>query len=239
MLVADIIKTQSGLAGLNESFTPSAIKTLDGQDAVTWFRNITAVSQPSGYIEEHAEWNAQMASPALDASGFLPITLASVIHNGDTFTIEFENGTTAIGRWWATIKNGLNLQQAESMQDVYSTVVLAPTSTSSSPSAATSYDSGANEEASSGDDASPEGNQTLVGPTHSYPSPVVAQPNLGAPSPDTGYVSGYHLTERSLAVLSMPGFEAKTNKTIQDFSDTVADFIQKSKDAGMRQVVVR
>ena len=87
------------------------------------------------------------------------------------------------------------------------------------------------------DDVLPSGIKSVPGP---YPTnPVTTQAHLGF----GGVVTGYNLIDQSLAVLSLPSFEAKqglaeytVNTT--DYADAVQDFIQKSKAAGMQKVVI-
>jgi hypothetical protein len=65
--------------------------------------------------------------------------------------------------------------------------------------------------------------------------PDVTQKDLGTYG--GGFVSGYFLRESSIAVLSIPSFDAR-DEGITDFSNAVQDFLQKSQAAGMNKVVI-
>ena len=59
------------------------------------------------------------------------------------------------------------------------------------------------------------------------------QPDLG----DTGVITGYFLNHTSTAVLSIPSFYAYGDAVVS-FSDTIGEFLRRSKQAGMTKVVI-
>ena len=81
----------------------------------------------------------------------------------------------------------------------------------------------------------PSGIKSIPGP---YPTdPVTVQDHLGF----GGQLTGCHIKDQSLAVLSMPSMSTEQGNwttPIMDFSAAVQDFIKKSKDAGMQKVVI-
>ncbi|KAL8780137.1 MAG: hypothetical protein Q9213_006621 [Squamulea squamosa] len=65
------------------------------------------------------------------------------------------------------------------------------------------------------------------------PNPVTVQPNLGF----GGVITGYFLNDDVTAVLSIPSFDINS-EAILTFSDSVGEFIQKSKDAGKERMII-
>lgn len=67
----------------------------------------------------------------------------------------------------------------------------------------------------------------------SYPKPVLVQGGLGA----GGYVSGYFLNKSSTAVLSIPSFSMQ-GPLAQSAEEAFTNFVQMSKQAGMKKLVI-
>ncbi|KAL8992292.1 MAG: hypothetical protein Q9169_007213 [Polycauliona sp. 2 TL-2023] len=65
------------------------------------------------------------------------------------------------------------------------------------------------------------------------PNPVTVQPNLGF----GGVVTGYFLNDDVTAVLSIPSF-GLSSEAILSFSDSVGEFIRKSKEAGKERMII-
>ncbi|KAI4266079.1 MAG: hypothetical protein L6R38_008975 [Xanthoria sp. 2 TBL-2021] len=65
------------------------------------------------------------------------------------------------------------------------------------------------------------------------PNPVTVQPNLGF----GGVVTGYFLNDDVTALLSIPSFDVNS-EAILTFSDSVGEFIRKSKEAGKERMII-
>ena len=263
------MKNGSGPGGLGQNFNPSAMKSLGGQDPVQFLRNFTVSNQELGYLEEHAEWNAQMSNYVLEVAKKSTALASSNFYNGDSLIVEFENGSLYTSDIWATAE--FNFSSSDSLQDIYSSFVLDGTATTTTPSStATSFPDppatdgfeGASPvtAASSAPEAEdtrlpfPDPQQSkymdeaellteplkfLKGP---YPldsvNPVVVQEDLG----NTGFVTGYHLVEQDLAILSLPSFSTPSSSNVTDaavkYSTAVGSFIDKSTEKGLRRLVI-
>jgi hypothetical protein len=131
-------------------------------------------------------------------------------------TLTFTNGTSVSGSWIASTKR--DLTGIRTGQDFYDQIVSPPddfeTDSSDSP--------------------------TTNGPLKTfsrlpapYPAPIVVQQGLGS----GGYASGYFLNKSSTAVLSLPSFDMFGPFAIS-FQQFVKDFLQRSKAAGMKKLVI-
>lgn len=72
-----------------------------------------------------------------------------------------------------------------------------------------------------------------------YPSADVVQPNLATNGTvyGGGFVTGYFLNDTSTAVISIPSFK-EYGDAIGTFSNSVGEFLQRSRAAGLSRVVV-
>ncbi|RDL33310.1 Uncharacterized protein BP5553_08749 [Venustampulla echinocandica] len=225
------------------TWQPSAISKINGQNSMDYLQQYAADNAVGG-LESHADFNQLVASPALDIQGYFPIwTGAGTFYPGDTLTFVFENGTSVGPMPWIGVYNSPGeTGPLETGGDFYNFFVLGyypasyvpwtndePTDDSTDPSAATSTFPAA----TSTSMASP----TPSSWNHSaYPSaPDVVQPDLGIFG--TGSLSGYFLNSSSIAVLSIPSFYMNP-EAVDDFSNTVAQFLSSSKAAGMKKVVI-
>ena len=265
-LPEDIVKSGSSPGGLGQDFTPSAIKSLGGQDPVQFLRNFTINNELTGYVEEHAEWNAQMSNYAtLIGQRQAPAFNGTIFYNGDSIGVEFQNGSNYISDVWAFAK--FNFSLSNDVQDIYNHFVLNGTTTIPPSSTATSFPEVS---ATDGFEDIPtataafsareaEGTQLSFPDPHSpkyldetevlaealqsfggpYPSdPVVVQGDLG----NTGFVTGYLFEESKLAVLSLPSFETKNSANVTDavveYATAVGNFIDASIEKGMQKLVI-
>ena len=270
MLADDILRTTNA----SPEYTPSAIKSLGGKDPVEFLRNYTAVNLQSPFIEEHTEWNAQMNATAAGLNRGFPTSFDSTtIFNGDTLSVEFENGTSFVSNYEAT--TNLDIRQATNMDDIYSLGVLlgqtaspTPFPTVLPPVSATTEPGFTSTEAPITDAAGaqvtevPETSDTVLipdiyerkrvnkevtqTPVSSFgapfpTNPVVVQKDLGV----SGVVTGYHFESESLAVLSLPKFSGNNDETasqgvswLYEFTQAVEAFINRSTQAGMKNVVI-
>ena len=215
-----------------------------------------------GYAEEHAEWNVQMSNyVAKGGSSFRD----SYFYNGDSLTVEFENGSSYTSDVWAA--TNFNFRPANNIQDVYTSFVLNGTTTAPPAPTATSFaEVTANDDfdgfsPSTAASSAMEVEETRLSFPNPYQpkyleetellsealssnggpyplNPVAVQEDLG----NTGYVTGYHIEGQDLAVLSLPSFEALNSVSVNDaavqYSAAVQDFIDKSVKAGKQRLVI-
>ena len=205
-----------------------------------------------GGLEPHTDWNLIMSSSALDIQDYFSVFEGlSPFFPGDNLTFAFENGTQIATEWYALYNDpgptgplatggdffnffvlgiypaSFNISAPDpclSNDAFAATTVAAASSTTATPSAssyATSF--------------APEPIATSW-PDSAYPENAdVFQPNL-YPS-GGGFLTGYLLNDSSIAVLSIPSFQMYGDD-VDGFSNTVAEFLQRSKEAGMTKVVI-
>ena len=235
----DLLETQSG----GTSRQPSAIATINGQDVTDYLSQFAALNAVGG-LEPNADWNQLMSSPALDIQDDSSVFEGYVtFYPGEDITFVFENGTQLGPEPWLAFYNSQgDTGPLATGGDFYNFFVLGlyPASYNTNDS-----DSGSNASAAatSGSPAAatstaPASQSSTASATSwdnpAYPSnPDVVQPDLG----NSGVVSGYFLKDISTAVLSIPSFDA-SGDAVQDFSDTVGNFLNQSKQAGMQKVLV-
>ncbi|PVH77617.1 hypothetical protein DL98DRAFT_591045 [Cadophora sp. DSE1049] len=131
----------------------------------------------------------------------------------DTMNLTFANGTTASENWRSTAQR--NLTGVTSGEDLYQAIVAPQPPSPPQPISETELT-----------DTLPE----LGAP---YPTPVVVQKGLGF----GGFVSGYFLNESSIAVLSITSFLMR-GEFAETAQDAVTEFLKKSKQAGMKKLVI-
>jgi hypothetical protein len=91
----DLVKSR------DEGWTPSAIATINGIDAVEYVTNLASVNAVGG-IEPNADWNQLFYTPALAIQGVGGIWDSGVrFHPGDEIALVMENGTDYIDYWLA------------------------------------------------------------------------------------------------------------------------------------------
>ncbi|KAL8720877.1 MAG: hypothetical protein Q9225_002322 [Loekoesia sp. 1 TL-2023] len=234
----------------SSSFKPSAIRSVDGQDATEFLSQIAA-NNSMGNLEPHADWNDLMASQAAYIQNIYSVFESAIlVYPGETITIAFENGTQLGPQPWMALYNRigptgplatggdfcnffvLGLHPASFDPNAPDPCNPTPvTGTASEPS--TTTDSSATPATTGSTHAMPSATSW---PDSSYPSTAdIFQPNL---YPDGGgFVTGYFLKDISTAVLSIPTFEMLDNDT-KTFSDTVGKFLSASRAAGMQKVLI-
>ena len=218
-----------------EGWTPSAIKTINGEDAVDYLTKFAALNS-GGFLEPHAEWNALMSSPVLDIqSGQTVWAGAATFFPGENLTVNFENYTaTDDSTFWATEWDAAYHEFANftgpltTGGDFYNYFVLGNVPDSFDPDRIIDPDFSAEAEAA-------PGNWTEAS-FGAYPeNPDVAQFDLG---PDTsGYVSGYFFDDISTGVLSLPSFSA-SDDSVGNYSRAIREFIVGASEAGLENVII-
>ncbi|KAL8686862.1 MAG: hypothetical protein Q9224_005318, partial [Gallowayella concinna] len=202
-----------------------------------------------------------MSSPANDIQGILsPWEGNTRFWPGNHITFGFENGTEPLELpWVATYTVPDNTPPIKSGDDFYQYFVLgnfpvteAAVDDTSASETTDAADSSASETlgtaptvtASANPSAVPTALATATTPEDERqvtgwdyfpypPNPVTVQPNLGF----GGVVTGYFLNDDATAVLSIPSFDVNS-EAILTFSDSVGDFLQKSKAAGKERVII-
>lgn len=236
--------TVDDLLGSQQSggqWNASAISTVNGQSAIDFFTQFTAENS-QGYLEPHADWNNLMYSPAADIQGLVnAFDGSSPFYPGDVFSLVFENGTGVPDLQWLAVINDLgNVVSIANYSEFYSYFVVddysyyssqsarrmkrdsvTTTATALTPTATASTSSAVPSQTSWSDPAFP------LDPA--YPqNPVVSDFN------DGGTISGYFL-DSATGVLSIPNF---STDNVMTFSATVGTFLQKSKAAGVKKIVI-
>ena len=240
----------------NVTWTPSAISSINGQDATEYLTRFAATNV-AGSVEPNADWNQLMSNPAGDVLTILSAFEGSTIfYPGANISFAFENGTTYDDLPWLagyTDDVSSDTPALSSGQDLYDYFVLgleptdipaAASLTSSAAATSTLAAAVTSSTDSSSDDestvtATPTSSASATPSSWSYapfPSnPIVAQPDLG--DPDGGVITGYFLNDGITAVLSIPSFEV-TGEAVLSFSTTIGDFISKTQAAGLTRIII-
>ncbi|PKY00846.1 hypothetical protein P168DRAFT_285003 [Aspergillus campestris IBT 28561] len=218
------------------SSEPSAIATINSQDVVEYLTEFAAVNA-AGKLEPHAEWNMLMQSGALDIQGYYEVFYGgAAFYPGESITYGLENGTVLEPEDWdALYFSPGNTGPLETGGDFYNFFVLnrLPASYTEMPEPPSSSTPIAEDTTSSS--AAPAPSPTEL-PDTAYPrEPDVMQP--GHSIDNQGLLRGYFLNESSLAVLTIPQFDSYVGKS-NSFIDTVWQFLQRSRRAGLRKVVI-
>ncbi len=192
-----------------------------------------------GGLEPHADWNQLMSSPVLDVQGYNSILEGYItFYPGENITVTLENGTTLGPEPFLAFYNGPeNTGPLATGGDFYNFFVLGFYPASYDPFAP-SKNSAPTPSASDTSTSSTPVESAFATPTSllnpAYPEhPDIFQPDLGF----GGVLTGYFLRDVSTAVLSIPSFQA-FDSTVKTFSDTVSEFLAKSKEAGMKKVLI-
>jgi hypothetical protein len=83
-----------------EDWTPSAVKQINGVDAVEYLTRFAELNS-DGYLEPHADWNALMDSPVQDIQGGLGMLQRAMFYPGDALNFTFANASRLDIYWWA------------------------------------------------------------------------------------------------------------------------------------------
>jgi len=240
--LTDVVANQTSddlveLQTTGASWEASAIASINGQ-FVTDYLTEFAAQNAIGGLEPNADWNQLMSSSALNITNALSIFEGyTSFYPGENLTFAFENGTEITEPWLAIYNSPGDTGPLETGGDFYNFFVLGFYPASYDPYAtATSSDSAPS--ATSTDSSTSSSATATPTPTSwpdlAYPQdPDVVQPDLGA----SGVLTGYFLHDISVAVLSIPSFSAY-DTAVEDFSNTVTEFLQKAKRAGLTKVLI-
>lgn len=225
------------------TWQPSAISAINGQDVVEYLAEFAAQNS-IGKLEPHADWNMLMRSGALDAQGFLEVFFGGAsFYPGDTIALTFENGTV-IGPepWQAIYLSRGDTGPLQTGGDFYNFFVLGHYPASYVPegdSEGRHLDKTASSTPINTPSPTPSPS-TLASTTASswptaYPTPEPILP--GRKPDDTTLPRVFFLHDSSVAVLSITDFAAYED-TAQEFLRTVSSFLRRSKEAGLKKVVI-
>jgi hypothetical protein len=188
-----------------------------------------------------------MNTPALDILGYLSVFSGTAsFYTKDSITFTLENGTV-IGPnpWLAAYYSPGDTGPLETGGDFYNYFVLglippsadadddnSDTPSDPSPDAGNSTVSASNTtNTDSADSAMPTSWDNPAYPDN----PDVVQDDLATNG--GGFVTGYFLNDTSVGVISIPSFQ-EFGDAIGTFSDTVSDFLVRSKAAGLKKIVI-
>jgi len=231
--------------GNDSRWTPSAISLINGRNAADYLAQFAALNAVGG-LEPHADWNQLMSSPVLEIQGYTGVFDGFVtFYPGENITFTFENGTVlGPAPWLAFYNSPGDVGPLATGGDFYNYFVLGlyPASfnfNGNTAGSGSAQSSSAPSATTSAGDASSISTPTAT-PTPSgwnndgYPQIAdIIQQDLGS----GGVVTGYFLHDVSLGVLSIPSFEAYGD-SVGQFSNTVANFLQRSKDAGLKKILL-
>ncbi|KAG4412855.1 hypothetical protein IFR04_014016 [Cadophora malorum] len=236
-VAADIFQSQRD----GNSWEPSPIVTLDGQDVTDYLTRFAAENAIGGR-ESHTDWNQLMSSPAQVIQGMPSIWGGgSTFYPGEELVIGFENKTTVTTPWKGIFLGDSETRPLETGGDFYNSFVLGwwPASYDPEPLPEDEEDEEDESSAVTSSQTSPTATSTAIpSPTAwnnaAYPSPDIAQENLGTFG--GGFLSGYFLQD-NIAVLSIPSFQ-EFGDTVDEYSSVVGRFISTAHSRGMKKVVI-
>lgn len=219
---ADILAESFG----NSTFTPSAICTINGQDAKEYLENW---AQYGSLQDRDALYNNvfyELATVSLGPVGSGIGTFAGSgrgrwVYPNATTEFTFENGTSVTYENYAKVLVSLaGVTDGESLYKKWFTGPVPTPTPSASPSANSTM-------ATPSATATPS--QTPI-PAPGYPPPVVREIH--------NYIGGYYLEDdySDVAVLSVPSFVGGDGQ--EEFQDTAASFIASAKAAGKKKMVI-
>lgn len=214
----DIIKTQNG-----EKFTPSAINTINGQNATSYVSN---QALQTTYHDADTRFNAMFPNQALMSTGENSLgTFRIGNYDGPSTTFVFSNGSTLDSPNSAVVVQSFD--GVDSGEAFFSKFCQGPGSsaaTTAAPSAASSTAA-----------ASSTGGQAPTPSPTGYPEPVVIHSELA--------IGGYFINEtgfEDVAVLSIPLFEPPSGKqdAILEYQSVLREFLASATSSGKTRLIV-
>ena len=252
---------EAGDPTIQTDWEPSAIDTINGVSTTDFLKQFAAHNSP-GTLDLHTDFNHLMSNPASDVQEILsPWEGNTPFWPGNDITFTFENGTDPLTLPWVAtyfvpddtppitsgdafyrvfvlgdysgldpLADETSLPTATATADTStfanSSIMSTVTATADPSAAPTAL---ATATALEEDEPQPTGWDYFPYP----PNPVTVQPDLGF----GGVITGYFLNDDVTAVLSIPSFEVST-EAILTFSESVGEFIQKSRDAGRERMII-
>ncbi|XP_014555003.1 hypothetical protein COCVIDRAFT_103559 [Bipolaris victoriae FI3] len=206
----DVLKANNA-----SSFTPSAIKKINGMDTKEYLTN---VSSTSDFHDADTRWNALFPSQALLASGttFLG-SFRTGRYQGPNTTFEFANGTV-----WSQMNVAVvikNFTGVDSGSAFFQKFCSGPQPPSAAPAP-----------------APPSNNTTPSTPANAPKPSHIGYPKAELINSDLA-VGGYFLdgsAYQDVAVLSIPSYQAQSP---QAFQNTMRNFIRMSRQLGKTKMI--
>ncbi|KAL8665065.1 MAG: hypothetical protein Q9168_007786, partial [Polycauliona sp. 1 TL-2023] len=262
-ILDDLLETED--PAFPSDWKPSAIATINGVSTADFLKKFASANSP-GTLELHTDWNLIMSSPATDIQDVLsPWEGNTPFWPGNELTFGFENGTEPLKLpWVATYSIPDGTPRINSGNVFYRVFVLGDTSGAEQSAGTTSDNEPSSTDTASADasasattslpsivtaSADPTAEPTAVVTATAQeqeepeatgwnyfpypPNPVTVQPNLGF----GGVITGYFLNDDVTAVLSIPSFDVNS-EAILSFSDSVGEFIRKSKEARKERMII-
>lgn len=215
---------------LDQNGLPPAVTKINGQNATDFM-----VQQGLMFLltqDQDSQWNAQFQIYANPAGQ--PQISASIMYFGDSLTLEYENGQKVTQDSYAIIRQAANFTGINTGEDFYQRFCNPDAAAAATPS--------------NGTGTQPQPTQPTTTPS-SPPTPNT--PISGYPTPEVrdngaNVTAGYFLTGQGyddVAVLSVTGFAPESaNFEVLEYAlnlqVVVADFLNKSKTAGKKRLVV-
>lgn len=202
---------------------PPAITKINGQESAAFLTGLGREFVNTQDLD--SQWNTMFQS--YSSPNALPVVGASIIHQGDSLTLEYENGQTVTEESFAIIRPTADFTGVNTGEDFYAKFC--------TPAAA------APQEGSETSASPPATEQPLPSPSPNLPGfPVPAIRDSGADA-----TAGYFLTGagyEDTAVLSVLGFAPLTNvdtvEYIVNLQQMVGDFLAMCKTAGKKKLIV-
>jgi Peptidase family S41 len=175
-------------------------------------------------------------TPTTNILGFLSVFSGSAsFYVNDTITFTLKNNTV-VGPvpWLAIYNNPGDTGPLTTGGDFYNFFVLGQYPASYDPNSSPASEPDADTDASEPDDPVTTDPTSWGNPA--YPdNPDVVQPDLSTSG--GGFVTGYFLNSSSIGVLSIPSF-LEYGDAVGTFSDSVGEFLRRSKAAGLKKIVI-
>ena len=234
MVSEDVLRSRN-----STDWQASAIATINGQRTADYLSQFAAVNAVGG-LEPHADWNQLMSSSALYIQDYYSIFEGlGTFYPGETMTLTFENGTQHDPKPWLAYYNSPGPTGPLSTGgDFYNFFVtgLYPASFDPIADPCNTNFEGATSSVPSGASPPTAEPTPTSWPNTAYPDhPDIHQPDLYPNG--GGFLTGYFFKDTSTAVLSIPTFQMYGDD-IKGFSDTVGNFIQRSKVEGLTKIVI-
>jgi hypothetical protein len=228
----DLIRQVSG-----SDYSASPVSRIDGIDAVDYLKNFGA-RQATGLLESNADFNSLMYSPAQQLFGVSSFSDAAPFYEGDNIELEFANGSSTGPRpWLAVYQSPGYTGPLATGGDFYNFFVLGLTPANYNEEADAYYSQ--RQQRPVIPITTPNDVQEATS-WHSYndaypEQTIMHQQDLGRFS--SGYLTGYHLPDRTTAVLSIPTFK-QTGDGIDSFSQAVTDFVGNATDRNASKIII-
>lgn len=208
------------------TFKPSAVATINEIDAITYLSDF-ASEQSVGNLEPHADWNQLFYNQVQDIIRTTnTFSGSATFYPGDEIRLTFENGSKISDHYRAIYNYPFPTGRLQTGGDFYNFFVLGllPASFNDTQTRV------------------PTTAVSSAIPTETAPSlqylafpekPDIAQYDQDIL--DLIYLSGYFFDSPSISVLSIPTFEIPR---LDDFQQNLTSYITKSKERGLKKVVI-